>query len=46
VINCRVLDRYILKKEFRHNTHCSGVVVAAQQTINENRQLFELLRDS
>jgi predicted DNA-binding protein len=42
----RVLDRYLLEKEFRGTRENSDVAVAAQETINENRKLLELLRNS
>jgi hypothetical protein len=41
----RVLDRYLLEQEFR-GASGSDVAVAAQQTIDENRKLLELLRNS
>ena len=41
----RVLDRYLLEKEFRGGAK-GDVAVAAQQTIDENRKLLEMLRNS
>lgn len=41
----RVLDRYLLEQEFRGQS-AGDVSVAAQETINENRKLLELLRNS
>ena len=42
----RVLDRYLLEREFRGGSESSDKAVAAQETIAENRKLLELLRNS
>ncbi len=41
----RVLDRYLLEQEFRGGSG-SEVAVAAQGSIDRNRKLLELLRNS
>jgi predicted DNA-binding protein len=41
----RVLDRYLLEQEFRGGAKDS-VAVAAQETINQNRELLEKLRNT
>jgi hypothetical protein len=40
----RVLDRYLLEQEFRGHSG-SDVAVAAQKSIDENRELLKLLRN-
>lgn len=42
----RVLDRYLLEKEFRGGSESSDKAVAAQESIDKNRKLHELLRNS
>jgi hypothetical protein len=42
----RVLDRYLLEQEFRGGSESSDKAVAAQESIDKNRKLHELLRNS